>query len=306
MTNPDNAVRVRARNGGRASVYEANGWAQIYKQGLLAGTGVTEDTRASMNVLVGGSQSAPDVVIAETASHYKIGMDIVGQVPVTITAPGSNSRLTAIIVYTDDLSVMSEETSITGSPATCGLITVNGDTHASNPQPPSDSQIRQVITADGATGGQAAYAVIALVKVSAGVENISNSMITIQRATDAIVTSENVDFATFGNIKLDDNPQVGNYNNSPVYLKIISGTTGSSGSWKNIANIGSDHHILQMSGVVEHSDSSNSEMYAIPGNTNKTTEGSGIYYDRKSGNISVAVISTYFASKPCTISILYY
>ena len=35
MTNPDNIVRVRARNGGRASVYEANGWAQAYSDGLL-------------------------------------------------------------------------------------------------------------------------------------------------------------------------------------------------------------------------------------------------------------------------------
>lgn len=188
-TNPESVVRVRARNGGRASVYEANGWAQVYNQGLLAGSGVTEDSRASMNVLVGGSQSAPDVVVAETASHYKIGLDIVGQVPVAITAPGANTRITAIVVYTDDLAIVSEQTEVTGSPATCGLITVNGVTSASSPQPPTDSQIRQAITADGATGSQAAYAVIGLVQVAAGMENISNSMITVKKATDGIILS---------------------------------------------------------------------------------------------------------------------
>lgn len=194
MTNPDNIVRVRARNGGRASVYEANGWCQAYSSGLLKGNGVVQNTSADMNVLVGGSASKPDVVLAENPAGYKVALDLVGQKPVTITAPASNSRISAIVAYTDDLSLATTEDTITGSPASCGLIVVNG-TASSSPVEPTDNQIRTAITADGATGSQAAYVVIATILVANDTTIITDSLITNKKAA---VGAANIDFTTFG------------------------------------------------------------------------------------------------------------
>ena len=198
MTNPDNIVRVRARNGGRASVYEANGWAQAYTSGLLEGNGVTQNTSADMNVLVGGSATKPDVVLAINPADYRIGLDIVGQQAIAITAPASNSRISAIVAYTDDLSLATSEDTVTGSPSSCGLIVVNGTASAS-PSEPTDNQIRTAITADGATGSQAAYCVIATILVASTTSTITDSLITnkvAKLAGTGVVSSSNIDFTT--------------------------------------------------------------------------------------------------------------
>lgn len=194
MTNPDNIVRVRARNGGRASVYEANGWCQAFSTGLLEGNGVIQNTVADMNVLVGGSITKPDVVIATNPAGYKIALDIVGQQAVAITAPASNKRISAIVAYTDDLSLPTTQDTVTGAPGSCGLIVVNG-TAASSPTAPNDTTIRSAITADGATGSQASYCVIATILVENGTTAITSSEITTNKAG---VTSQNIDFATIG------------------------------------------------------------------------------------------------------------
>ena len=193
MTNPDNIVRVRARNGGRASVYEANAWCQAYGSGILEGTGVVQNTVANMTVLVGGSSSKPDVLVAQNPAGYKIALDLVGQQPVTITAPASNSRISAIVAYTDDLALESTEDTVTGSPASCGLIVVNGSSSAS-PSAPTDTQIRSAITSDGATGSQASYAIIATIRVASNTTSITDALITRNQAG---VQSSKIDFATF-------------------------------------------------------------------------------------------------------------
>ena len=208
MTNPDNIVRVRARNGGRASVYEANGWAQSYSAGLFEGDGVIQNTVADMNVLVGGSSSKPDVVLAENPAGYKIALDLVGQQPIAITTPASNNRISSIVAYTDDLSLATTEDNVTGSPSTCGLIVVNG-TASVNPTEPTEAQIRTAITNDGATGSQAAYVVIANILVSSSTTAITDSLIVPNRATVNIathiapssITADKLDFTTlnFGN-----------------------------------------------------------------------------------------------------------
>ena len=203
MTNPDNIVRVRARNGGRASVYEANGWCQAYGSGILEGTGVVQNTVANMTVLVGGSSSKPDVLIAQNPAGYKIALDLVGQQPVTITTPASNSRISAIVAYTDDLALESTEDTVTGSPASCGLIVVNGNTSAS-PSAPTDTQIRSAITSDGATGSQASYAIIATIRVASNTTYITDALITRNQAG---VQSSKIDFASLedtGVIRLGD------------------------------------------------------------------------------------------------------
>ena len=217
MTNPDNIVRVRARNGGRASVYEANGWAQAYTSGLVEGNGVIQNTSADMHVLVGGSATKPDVVLAENPAGYKIALDLVGQQAITITTPASNSRISAIVAYTDDLAIASSQDTITGSPASCGLIVVNG-TASSSPTEPTDNQIRTAITADGATGSQAAYCVIATILVASDTTTITDSLIMMNIAQ---IRSSNIDFTTY----TEDEQLVGTWiDGSKIYRKSYSGT----------------------------------------------------------------------------------
>lgn len=192
MTNPSNMVRVRARNGGRASVYEANGWAQAYTQGVLSGYGVTQNLSADMNVLVGGTATNPDVVLATNPAGYKVALDLVSTQAVAVTAPATNKRISAIVAYTNDLSLATTQSTVTGSPASCGLIVVNG-TAAANPTEPTDNQIRTAITADGATGSQAAYCIVATILVASGTTAITDNEITVKRAG---VMSSNIDYTS--------------------------------------------------------------------------------------------------------------
>lgn len=238
MTNPDNIVRVRARTGGRASVYEANGWCQAYTSGLLEGNGVLQNTSADMNVLVGGSASKPDVVLAENPAGYKIALDLVGQQAVAITAPASNSRISAIVAYTDDLSLSTTEDTVTGSPSSCGLIVVNG-TAASSPSEPTDTQIRSAITADGATGSQAAYCVIATILVANNTTIITNSEITNKIAG---ITAKNVDFTTYST----DEEVVGTWiDGRTIYRKTID-----TGQLPNNTNKSVNHNISNIRRVI--------------------------------------------------------
>lgn len=241
MTNPDNIVRVRARLEGRASVYEANGWAQGYTNGLLSGNGVLPNTVPNMNVLVGGSQNNPDVVIAENADGYKIALDIVGQQPIAITAPASQNRISAIVAYTDDLSLASTDSAITGSPSSCGLIVVNGNV-ASTPTEPSDATIRSAITSDGATGSQACYCVIATILVSSATTAISSSLIAPKTAA---ISASNIDFATLGGnySTTESNTKFTWIDGRSIYKKTFVVPIPSSGNSTafnhNISNLGS-------------------------------------------------------------------
>lgn len=217
MTNPNDIIRTRARTGGRASVYEANAWAQMLTSGLLDGSGVTQNTSADMNVIVGGSSTSPDVLIAENPSGYKIALDVVGQQTVAISAPTSNSRISAIVAYTDDLALSTDQDDVTGAPASCGLIVVNG-TSAASPVDPDDETIRAAITADGATGSQASYVIIATVKVTSSTTAITNSLITINKAG---VPARNIDFATY---KTTKKYRVGTWiDGRPVYRQVFTG-----------------------------------------------------------------------------------
>lgn len=258
MTNPGNIVRVRARNGGRASVYEANGWAQAYTSGLLEGNGVTQNTVADMKVLVGGSTTKPDVVLAVNPAGYRIALDLIGQQALTLTTPASNKRISAIVAYTDDLSLATTEDTVTGSPASCGLIVVNG-TAAANPVEPTDAQIRTAITSDGATGSQAAYCVIATVLVADDATVIDNSLITIKNvnlAANKMVNASNVDFTTFG---------CGNYSTTEadtgftwidgknIYKKTVNIGTLPNNTKKSVSHgIANLDKIIKIDGITRH------------------------------------------------------
>ena len=141
FTNPGKIVRIRTRPGGHGSVYEANMWAQQHSDGLFSGRGVTRNTVADMNVLVGGTTDNPDVVLGKLPSGFLIALDIVGQQVIRITAPSSNKRIASVVAYSDNIALNSTDTNITGSPSSCGLIVVYGPTSAT-PAAPTDSQIR--------------------------------------------------------------------------------------------------------------------------------------------------------------------
>ena len=147
---------------------------QIYDSGLLKGTGVVP--ASGLNITVGGPTANPDIVIAETPDNYKIALDIAGTATLTLTAPSSNSKIVAIVAYTNDLAEVSADTTVTGNPSSCGLIAVDG-TVAATPSAPDDTAIRTAITADGATGSQAAYAIIALVTIATGTTDITGTLI---------------------------------------------------------------------------------------------------------------------------------
>ena len=179
MTNPNSIVRLHSRNAGRASVYEANAPYQVYDNGLLKGTGVVP--ASGLNVTVGGAAANPDIVIGISPDEYKIALDLAGTATLTLTAPSSNSKIVAIVAYTDDLAEESTDTTVTGNPSSCGLIAVDG-TPAATPTAPDDTAIRTAITADGATGSQACYSIIALVTIAAGTTDITASLIKNQDA----------------------------------------------------------------------------------------------------------------------------
>lgn len=179
MTNPNNIVRLHSRTGGRGSVFEANLWAQVYDNGILTGSGVT--AAGDLSVTVGGSASCPDVIIALNPADYKIALDLVGEATLTLTAPSSNSKICAIVAYTDDLALQSSDSTTPGNPSSCGLIVVNG-TAAASPTAPTDTQIRDAITADGATGSQATYAIIAFITLSSTTTVITDTFIDNQQA----------------------------------------------------------------------------------------------------------------------------
>lgn len=177
MTNPDNTVRVRARKNGRASVYEANAWAQPYSTGALTGTAVTATSPATLGVTINGDANAPAIVIAKNPSGYKIALDLTAEVSLPLTAPASTSQIVAIVAYTDDLSVIGTDSEETGSPSSCGLLAVYG-TASSSPVAPSDAAIRTAITADGANGAEASYAILATISLTSTTTAVSANNIT--------------------------------------------------------------------------------------------------------------------------------
>lgn len=139
-------------------------------------------TSGSDGYIPGASPANPNVLIGKNANGYKIMLDVVGTTLLQITKPAQNSRISLVVAYTDDLSIQSTRTSDTGNPAKNGIIVVNGQSLA-NPVPPSDSDIRTAITADGAAGSQAVYAIIARITVASNTTTITNTMIAVDNST---------------------------------------------------------------------------------------------------------------------------
>jgi len=235
FTNPGKIVRLRSRPNGRGSVYEANMWAQQHSDGLFSGRGVIRNTVADMNVLVGGTTDNPDVVLGKLPSGFLVALDIVGQQVIRITAPSSNKRIASVVAYSDNIALNSTDTNTTGSPSSCGLIVVYGSTSAT-PVAPTESQIRQAVTQDGATGSQAVIAVIANITTESSTTTITDEMIAINHGK---FMPHNIDFTTMlGNKYTTTEQDTGKkwVNGKSIYQKSITFNTTGSGAEETGAN----------------------------------------------------------------------
>lgn len=235
FTNPGKIVRLRSRPNGRGSAYEANMWAQQHSDGLFSGRGVVRNTVADMNVLVGGTTDNPDVVLGKLPSGFLIALDIVGQQVIRITAPSSNKRIASVVAYSDNIALNSTDTNTTGSPSSCGLIVVYGSTSAT-PVAPTESQIRQAVTQDGATGSQAVIAVIANITTESSTTTITDEMIAINYGK---ISSHSIDFTTMPDNKyktteMDTGKKW--INGKSIYQKSITFNTTGSGAEETGAN----------------------------------------------------------------------
>lgn len=235
FTNPGKIVRLRSRPNGHGSVYEANMWAQQHSDGLFSGRGVIRNTVADMNVLVGGTTDNPDVVLGKLPSGFLIALDIVGQQVIRITAPSSNKRIASVVAYSDNIALNSTDTNTTGSPSSCGLIVVYGPTSAT-PVAPTESQIRQAVTQDGATGSQAVIAVIANITTESSTTTITDEMIAINYGQ---LSSHSIDLTTMPDNKYTTTEvDTGKkwVNGKSIYQKSITFNTTGSGAEETGAN----------------------------------------------------------------------
>ena len=236
FTNPGKIVRLRSRPNGHGSVYEANMWAQQHSDGLFSGRGVIRNTVADMNVLVGGTTDNPDVVLGKLPSGFLIALDIVGQQVIRITAPSSNKRIASVVAYSDNIALNSTDTNTTGSPSSCGLIVVYGPTSAT-PVAPTESQIRQAVTQDGATGSQAVIAVIANITTESSTTTITDEMIAINYGK---LSSHSIDLTTmpdnkYTNAKQDTGQKW--VNEKTIFRQVFTVNTRAQGNVEQIIDI---------------------------------------------------------------------
>lgn len=219
MTNPNNAVGTNGAFGGRTSVNAFNDVMGAFQNsGVLSGWGIVPSS--GMTVSCGGIGTVRDVAIAEDTNGNKTSVNNISgsAIDVTLdTAPASNSRYDAIVVYVDKPPMGS---GTQDNPECCGIIPVTG-TAASTPSYPDDNAIRSAITADGASGATAYYAVIGYVLVASGTTTISSGMIsagngaaigtnqivdeaiTTDKIDNGAVTADKIDFSTLLRVSVD-------------------------------------------------------------------------------------------------------
>lgn len=175
MTNPNNAIGTNAAYGGRTSVNAFNDDLAAYNRGIMSGWQCVPNT--GLTVSVGGVSGTRDVAIAEDNIGNKTTVNNISFAPVNVSlaaAPVANSRIDLIVVYVDGSPDGTAED--VDNPSACGIISVKG-TAAASPVEPSDTDIRDAITADGASGSTAYYTVLASVTIASGVTEITSAMI---------------------------------------------------------------------------------------------------------------------------------
>lgn len=175
MANPNNAVGTNGAFGGRTSVNAFNDVLSAFSgRGIVSGWACSP--KSGLTVALGGDGTNRDVAIAEDASGNKTTINNISQSPVLVTvnsAPASNSRVDAVVAYIEDSP---SGDGITDNPDVVNILVVSG-TVASNPSRPTDSTIRTAITADGASGSTAYYAVLAYITIPTGTTDVDATMI---------------------------------------------------------------------------------------------------------------------------------
>lgn len=203
MTNPNNSVGTNGAFGGRTSVNAFNDIMGAFQsRGVLSGWGIVPSS--GMTVSVGGSGTTRDVAVAEDASGNKTSVNNISGAPISVTldsAPASNSRYDAIVAYVDKPPVGN---ATQDNPECCGIIPVTG-TAASTPAYPDDAAVRSAITADGASGATAYYAVLGYVLVASGTTTITSGMITagLNPTTNAMVDTAHIQNGAVTSSKID-------------------------------------------------------------------------------------------------------
>lgn len=195
MTNPNNAVGTNGAFGGRTSVNAFNDVMGGLSRGVLSGWSCAPNS--GLTVSLGGNGTTRDVAIAEDNAGNKTSINNISGSPIDVTlgaAPGTNSRIDAIVAYVDNPPSGSDN--LTDNPEPCGLIAVQGTT-ASSPSQPTDAQIRTAITSDGASGTTAYYVVLAYITMASGTTDITSNM--IASGTNAMIADNKINFATLGN-----------------------------------------------------------------------------------------------------------
>lgn len=192
MTNPNNAVGTNGAYGGRTSVNALNDSLGAFSsRGIVSGWKCIPST--GMTVVVGGTSGIRDVAVAQDNIGNKTTINNISAAPISVTisaAPATNKRIDLIVAYVSNPPQGSS--TVVDNPAACGLIVVTG-TAAATPTAPNDSAIRTAITADGATGTNAYYVIIAQIQVNAGISSITSNYITT--GDNAVVKFSSLDLS---------------------------------------------------------------------------------------------------------------
>lgn len=172
MTNPNDAIGTNAAYGGRTSTNAFNDNLAAFSRGVLSGWDCTPN--AGLTVSLGGDGYNRDVAIAEDNAGNKTTINNISESPVNVTmaaAPASNTRIDVIVAYVDNPAT--GNSSEADNPDACGIIPVSG-TPSVSPVAPDDGAIRSAITADGASGTNAYYSILAYVTIASGTTDITS------------------------------------------------------------------------------------------------------------------------------------
>ena len=193
MSNPNNAVGTNAAYSGRTSVNAFNDGLAAYGRGILSGWACSPST--GLKVQLGGSGITRDVAVAVDNAGNRTTINNISGAPIEMTisaAPSTNSRIDAIVAYVDNPP--EGVSTVADNPAACGMIVVKGNAAAS-PVEPNETMIRSAITADGASGVTAYYAILATVTIASGTTDLTSDNITL--GNSAGIMAKNLDYTTF-------------------------------------------------------------------------------------------------------------
>lgn len=212
MTNPGNAIGTNGAYGGRTSVNAFNDVLSAFSgPGIVSGWQCVP--KSNLTVSIGGAALQRDVAIAQNDIGQRTTANNISTQPVDVTlaaAPTAGQRIDAIVAYVNNPPESNSDE--IDNPDACGLITVSSSV-TTNPTAPTESMIRDAITADGAAGATAYYVILATINIQTAASVIMQNDITAgQSATvkasippksitggqiaDGTITSSNIDFAT--------------------------------------------------------------------------------------------------------------